>query len=159
MAFTTAPDFVDGILTASKLQQLSDAINERTPRIGGTKRSTDVGTFTAETITDTVTVDLTAGFTYGIFWYTQVQSSVAGDAAGCKLREDNVAGTQMTNQRYELSDAGAGVGIAQYAEFTAVASGSKTFVGTIVRSTGTGNFTAAASATQQSNIFVVLVSA
>lgn len=28
---TTAPDFLDGILTAAKLQQLSDAINERTP--------------------------------------------------------------------------------------------------------------------------------
>lgn len=30
MALTNAPDFVDGPLTAAKLQQLSDAINERT---------------------------------------------------------------------------------------------------------------------------------
>lgn len=31
MALTTAPDFADGIVTAAKLQQLSDAINQRTP--------------------------------------------------------------------------------------------------------------------------------
>lgn len=31
MALTVAPDFTDGILTASSLQQLSDAINQRTP--------------------------------------------------------------------------------------------------------------------------------
>lgn len=31
MALTVAPDFTDGVLTASRLQQLADSINERTP--------------------------------------------------------------------------------------------------------------------------------
>lgn len=31
MTLTVAPDFTDGVLTAAKLQQLTDAINERTP--------------------------------------------------------------------------------------------------------------------------------
>ena len=157
MAFTTAPDWNDGIAPAAKLQQLSDAINERTPRVAGTKRVADVSTFTAETICDTVTAILTSGQTYGIFWYAQIQSTVAGDAAGIKIREDSVAGTQMVSQRIELADSGAGYPVAQYAEYTAASSGSKTFVGTAVRSVGTGNLTAAGSATQQANIFVVLV--
>lgn len=128
-------------------------------RIAGTLRTSSVGTFTTtETIVDTVTAALVSGRTYGVWVFNQTQSSVAGDAVGCKIREDNVSGTILANQRQEMSDSGAGYGVAQYVEYTASATANKTFVATQVRSTGTGNITAAGSANQQANIYVEYVS-
>lgn len=143
--------------TAGQKLKASD-LNKLFIRVATTLRTSAVGTFTSETVTDTVTASLVSGRTYGIYWYTQTQSSVAGDAVGVKIREDSVSGTILTNQRVECADSGAGYGVAQYAEYTAGSTGSKTFVGTQVRSTGTGNITSGASANQQSVIFVDYIS-
>lgn len=124
-------------------------------RIASGPRTTTPATFTAETAVDTVTAALVSGRRYAIHWYANVQSSVAADQVGIKIREDSVSGTQMTNQRAPvLTTAGVAYPVAQYAEFTAVSTGNKTFVGTMVRSVGTGNITAGASATQQAHIYV-----
>lgn len=48
MALTIAPDFTDGIVSAAKLQQLSDAVNDRTPLFA---RVTTTQNLTASTTT------------------------------------------------------------------------------------------------------------
>lgn len=132
---------------------LVDAIGPGGRIASGLRTSASAG-FTAETVVDTVTASLIDAATYGVWWYAQIQSTVAGDAAGGKIREDTVAGNVLTNQRVEMADAGAGYGVAQYGEYTATATGNKVFVGTFVRSNGTGTLTASASVNQQANIHV-----
>lgn len=69
MALTTAPDFTDGILTPSKLQQLSDAINERS--IIRVRMSADQALATSSTVLQDLTeilVAVAAGAVYdGLF--------------------------------------------------------------------------------------------
>lgn len=74
MALTVAPDFTDGILTPARLQQLSDAINERTPITA--RLNTDyplaATSTTLEDVTDLVVIP-EVGATYdvnGVFVYT-----------------------------------------------------------------------------------------
>lgn len=143
------------------LQSAEDRLDdlEARGRVGTQTRTTSSGTFTSETIVDTVTFSQVNGHTYHIGWSCQVQSSVAGDATGAKIREDNVSGTVLTNQRTELADSGAGYGVTQFATYTAAATGSKTIVGTLVRSVGTGNITAAAGVAQQAVLHVDDISA
>lgn len=150
---------------AADLTDLDDRLSDvetltaKIGRVGTTLRTSAVGTFTAETITDTVTFSQVSGRTYGIFWFSQTQSSVGADQVGIKIREDNVSGTILTNQRAPtLTTSGVAYPVAQYAEYTAGSTGSKTIVGTQVRSSGTGNITAGASANQQAVIFVFYVS-
>lgn len=140
-----AGNYVVGLVDATRSGQ----------RIASSLRTSSVGTFTAETIVDTITAPgLINGATYGVWWYAQIQTSVAGDAAGAKIREDTVAGNVLTNQRVEMADSGAGYGVAQYGQYLSVADGDKIFVGTFVRSVGTGNLTASASVNQQANMYV-----
>lgn len=129
-------------------------------RIADGPRTSSVGSITTtETIVDTVTAALVSGRKYGIWWFAQVQSTVANDQAGIKIREDNVSGTIKANQRApELVSTGTAYPIAQYIEYTASATANKTFVGTIVRSVGTGTLTAGGSANQQANIYVEYIS-
>lgn len=134
-------------------------LNKLIRRIATTNRTTTPSTFTAETVTDTVSADLVTGRTYGIWWFAQCQSSVANDQVGIKIREDSVSGTILANQRAPvLVSSGTAYPIAQYVEFVAVSTANKTFVGTMVRSVGTGNITAGASANQQATIYVEYVS-
>ena len=128
-------------------------------RVGDGPRTSTPATFTTtETAVDTVTAPLVAGRKYGIWWFAQCQSSVAGDSARARIREDNSTGTQITLRGYELVDAGVAVGIVEYGEYTAAATANKTFVGCLVRGAGTGNLTAAASATQLACIYVEYIS-
>lgn len=122
-------------------------------------RTSSVGTFTTtETVADTVTAALVSGRTYKIEWFAYIQSSVAGDAAGAKIRLTDTAGTQLTNERIEMADSGAGYGVTPFTFYTAASTGNQVFVGTFVRSNGTGNLTASGGATQIASIQVTYVS-
>ena len=84
---------------------------------------------------------------------------MAGDDVNARLREDTLAGTQLQGERRDLL--GASIGEFWYlrVEFTATATGNKTFVATGVRSTGTGNVSRFASATQPAYLTVTHIKA
>lgn len=103
--------------------------------------------FTAETVTDTITVNLISGKTYMVEWSGLFQSSVAGDVVNVNLREDNLAGTRMCDGRVTMSTANKTFERRIRAVYVAVATGSKTFVVTGTRDSGSGNITRAAAST------------
>lgn len=109
-------------------------------RVGTNTETSNTSTFTTtETVTDDVTVSLVNGERYLVEFNGAFQTSVAGDDVTARIREDNLAGTQLQGERRDIL-AGS---INQYwyirAEYTATATGSKTFVVTGVRSSGSGN--------------------
>lgn len=123
-------------------------------RIATQVRTSDSGDLADETIADTVTAPLVDDRTYGIWCFSQVQSTVAGDSVNFRLREDSLAGTQMAIKRVECVRSVAGYGYSIYAEYTAIATGNKTFVLTGDRANGTGAVISPASATQVSILYV-----
>lgn len=136
---------VGGALTVTDQSRISGA------RIGTNIRTSDSGTFTTtETLIDSVTVPLVSGRTYLIRWTVAWGSSVAADTVFGRIRADSVAGTQLQILRVNIpATGGAGTrwnGTIE-AEYTATATGNKTFVGTGVRATGTGNINAKGDAT------------
>jgi hypothetical protein len=111
-------------------------------RIATTIRTSDSsGVTTTETTIDSVTAALVTGRTYRVRWTARVDGSVNADTLFVRIREDNVSGNQLQILRVEVPATG-GVGTGYpgtiEAEYTAVATGNKTFVGTIVRASGTG---------------------
>lgn len=124
-------------------------------RIATSVRTSTVGTFTTtETIVDTITVPLVSGRTYGIFSQADAQSSVANDQVIYSLREDDAAGTRIAVTRLTCLGTNAPFPGRLYGEYTAVASGDKTFVVTMVRTVGTGNITASGGTTQKMYLYV-----
>jgi len=117
-----------------------------TRRINTTIRTSNSGTFTAETVTDTVTGTLTSTRLYTVCAWFLSQSSVAADSATPRIREDNVSGTQIQATRIQYPIASVGFMTFLYGEYTAVSSGSKSFVLTGIRASGTGNISFIASA-------------
>ncbi len=127
-------------------------------RIATAIRTTSTGTFTStETQSDTVTAALINGRTYKIAWWGLPTSSVAGDAALIRVREDNLTGTLLQAGRVHI---GAATGFAAYFEvhYTAAATGDKTFIVSGQRSSGTGNISLAAASTQPSHLYVDYIS-
>jgi|WetSurSiteA1Bulk_404760.scaffolds.fasta_scaffold01968_5 hypothetical protein len=105
------------------------------------------GTFTAETVVDTIVAALVSGKTYEVHYHGLYLSSVANDTAGVHLREDSVSGTDMTSTDVYLPVGSSRVWVCHlYAEYTAGTTGNKTFVATGQRRTGTGNIQRYASA-------------
>jgi hypothetical protein len=105
------------------------------------------GVFTAETVVDTITASLIAGVKYEIRWTGVWQSSVAGDVVNQQLREDSISGTRLTDGRIACTTANKAFAGFVRGYYTAAVTGSKTFVVTGVRDSGTGNITRAAVAT------------
>lgn len=124
-------------------------------RIATSERTANSATITTtEAVVDTVTAALVTGRTYGVHVMTTGQSSSAGDEANATLREDNASGTRMDIARVEFVTAGAGYNVHLYAEYTAGATGNKTFVGTWDAIVTAGTIIAPASATQKKYIYV-----
>lgn len=98
---------------------------------------TTAGAYTTETIILSVVATLTAGRRYAIRANVRASSTVSGDSILFRTREDNVAGTQNAVNRIWTDADSAGIGCELYGEFVASASGSKTFVLTMARRTGT----------------------
>lgn len=123
-------------------------------RIATTTETTISAGFTAETIINTVTAALISGRTYAIGLFTGITSTVAGDNAEFRIRENNVAGTQLQVVRKDLLATNITEVVFLYAQYTAVATGDKTFVGTGFRQAGTGTLTRNTSPTAPAYMYV-----
>lgn len=131
------------------LEYATDMNNALTKRVGSAKVVADSAAITT-TITQiaTVTVTLTVGMTYGVAWHGRVSSSVIGDIIRLRLHPTSVATAELTIQQLYIPIASGaapgtnGYGLDVYGEYTALASGSFTFVASVVRSVGTGNIIA-----------------
>lgn len=111
-------------------------------RIATTTATADSSTFTTtQTQVMSVTAPLVDGRTYRVRFAGRWASSAAGDDLIGRLREDSTSGTQMQIGQQDISStSGAGFGpMTLEAEYTAVATGNKTFIVTGVRNGGTGN--------------------
>ncbi|AXH89396.1 hypothetical protein AB0N38_26170 [Micromonospora aurantiaca] len=117
-----------------------------TYRVGKNTRTADSGVFTTvEAAIDSVTVPLVSGRTYRVRWNVAWAGTLAGDTVFTRLRENNVTGTQLNIIRSEIvATGGAGTRwpATIEADYTAVATGNKTFVGTGIRTSGSGNINA-----------------
>jgi hypothetical protein len=122
-------------------------------RIATSVRTTSSGTFTAETVTDTVTANLVAGLIYRVRMVFNTLSTVAGDIDLVRIREDSIAGTILQSARSAIP-AATGFLYIYEAEYTAVVTGSKTFVFSGARSSGTGSISHIASANAPSYFYV-----
>lgn len=109
-------------------------------RIATNTETTSSGTFTTtETVTDDVTAPLIDGERYLVEFWGEFVSTVAGDDVGVQLREDNVSGTVLTLVIKNIETASVAEAFYLRREYTATATGSKTFVVTGDRLVGTGN--------------------
>jgi hypothetical protein len=117
----------------------------------------DTSTFTTtETTCSSVVAALVINRTYRIRFVANFQSSVSGDTVNMRIREDSTIGTQLQGCRVHsvILTAGFGFQANIEAEYTAVATGNKTFVGTGERSSGTGNITCEGAATAPRYLYV-----
>lgn len=120
-------------------------------RTGNVVREADVGTFTAETVIDTLTATTVIGRQYEIEWDGFARSSVANDRVQIRIREDSIAGTSRGEAfpRVDNAAANATAPMRCVAQYTADATETKTFVVTMQRFSGTGNITATGSTAQR----------
>lgn len=95
---------------------------------------------TPEVAATSVTATLVSGQKYAIWFHGRVSADVAADTAGLRIREDaGVSGTQLGFTNHSIATtSGNGFTTTCYAEYTAAASGSKTFTLTGQRTAGTG---------------------
>lgn len=122
----------------------------------------DSATFTTtETQVQSVTAALISGETYWVHWHMHWGSSVANDRVNMRIREDNVSGTalQEAAMTSEAAHAAGSNGETKdlWARYVAVATGNKTFSGTLVRSSGTGNVQLEGAATRPNYLRVIHV--
>lgn len=109
----------------------------------------DSGTITTtETTTITLVASVESGKTYELSAYARISSSTAGDVVVTRIREDNSTGAQIQGGQVECSTTSTtGYSNSIRTEWTAGATGSKTFVFTVVRGGGAGNIIHRAAAT------------
>jgi len=111
-------------------------------RAATTVRTSDSsGVTTTETVIDSVTAYLISGSIYRVRWVAAVNSTVSADTAFIRIREDNLAGDQLQLERVPMAlTGGSGTRYPAHieAEFTADATGNKTFVSTLIRASGSG---------------------
>jgi hypothetical protein len=96
---------------------------------------------TTETVTDNVAANLVTGAVYEVMWTGGIQATTATDTLLYRIRGDNLAGTQLAGGRYVPNTTSSAGPLTLRALYTAVATGSKTFVVTMQRNAGAGNFT------------------
>lgn len=127
-------------------------------RINTTIRTSNSAAFTAETSVDNVVANLVIGRTYRIRWVGALFSSVADGYARGRIREDTVAGTQLQLRQQPTNVAASqAFGLIMEVEYTAVATGAKTFHATMARQSGTGNITCTAAADTPTYLYVEYV--
>lgn len=109
-------------------------------RIGRALEDTDSASFTAETAIATLTVPLVSGRLYWIRLVTRLGTDVTGTTATVRVREDSVAGNELIGDimPWGMSSSNAGNLWIVEGEYTAAATGTKTFVATAARAAGTG---------------------
>jgi hypothetical protein len=127
-------------------------------RIATNTRTTNSSTFTSEAVIASVTASVEAGKTYRITWIVDSSSTVAGDTARWRIRETNIAGTtkQLSHSYMSIANNDFGAPPLTF-EWTAVSTGSMTWVGTCHRANGTGTYSCNANANEPSYFTVDLV--
>ena len=129
-------------------------------RIPGERIDTSIRTVgsasvtTTETEIDTVTAALVSGRTYKITWDFAFTHSVATDQFFARIREDDDTGTQLQGFRLSNTDTSSSHPCHREAEYTAVSTGNKTFVGTFVRTAGSGNISSLGASTNPQYLYV-----
>lgn len=124
-------------------------------RAGTTTSVVTTAVFVAETVTDSVNAFCIQGKTYAIEFRGGWRSTAAGDIVAGKIRQDNIAGTVIQDDRTHITAAGSVNHGHLYAQYThAVANAWKTFVVTGARSAGAGNISRCAGATFPSYLYV-----
>lgn len=167
MTFSPAPDFTDGILTAAKLQQVSDAINTAYPwgRIIARGKRTSNATATSGTTEQGVlrldSVALTSGNLYYIWCPVLViDTSVAADVARCVLRY-STSGSATTSDtvlhagNVVLSDASNAEAMTLGATYAPSTDETFSVLLSYLRTSGTGVQTMVAGATVPIELLVV----
>jgi hypothetical protein len=126
----------------------------------GTKQTSDSASITTtETEIASVTASLVSGRTYGISVMVRVGSSVAGDTAIIRLREDTIAGTEVGGDNLHIpTSSSVGHPYLLYYEYVAVSTAAKTFIIGLVRNAGTGNIRREAASTRPTFAFVDYIS-
>jgi hypothetical protein len=126
-------------------------------RIATTVRTSSTSVISSETVANTVTADLVIGKVYKVTWYGGILGTVAGDSAFIRIRENNLAGSQLQLERVQNANTG-GSGsrwtFRAEVEYTAVATGAKTFAGTYARATGSGDVGVESSSSQPAYLYV-----
>lgn len=115
-------------------------------RIATTIETADSPLVTAQTTVISLTAPLVIDRTYKITLNIGVDSQTVNDRMAVRIREDDVTGTQMqTTTVVVVAATGSNYRACIEAEFTAITTGNKTFVGTLTLSTGTGDIFMSAS--------------
>lgn len=142
------------MIWASGMRMTPNRLNGR-GRIATTiETSNSSGITTTETTIASVTAPLVAGRVYKVRFVGAADTSVAEDTADARIRQDSSGGTEMQLRRLDLKDATGRWPIEMEAEYTAVSTATKTFVATIVRTSGTGTIIRIASATVPTYLYV-----
>ena len=124
-------------------------------RVDTTEDTSSSGAITTtETIVLTITAPLINTVTYRITAYFLTQLSVATDVFVSRLREDDASGTQLQNARIANGVTNSVFPCYMEVEYTATATGNKTFVVTLLRTSGTGNIVMNAGATQPCYLYI-----
>lgn len=127
-------------------------------RVGSSSVTSTGSSFTSETVTDTITVNLTSGKVYEIKASQMWSSSVVDDINMATIRENNISGTVLQQRSVQLPNTSRWFGTEMSVLYTAVATGSKTFVVTGQRVAGSGNITRGGATTTPSVMTVNQVS-
>lgn len=127
-------------------------------RIATAAATSDSSTFTTtETQVMSVTAPLVNGQTYRVRFIGALKSTVANDRVTTRLHQDNTAGADMQNQNTVITTTTgttSGYPVMFEAEYTAVATGNKTFVVTGQRVGGSGDINLEAGSDHPSYIYV-----
>lgn len=127
---------------------------ERIATASRTSASSAIGG--TETQIDSITAALVSGRTYRVTWdvsYT-VSATASTDHFFARIREDNTSGTQLQGCRLSATTTAQSYRQHVECEYTAVATGNKTFSLTFIRTAGAGTVTSHAAATNPTYAYV-----
>lgn len=132
-------------------------------RVAKVKVTSDSGTWTTgEVQYTTINATLEQGYTYGVSVVAAMSAaavaSPSGEAAICRIREDNVSGTQLAGPQVYLPTASTVGFFAQaYAEYVPGANGNKVFSITGARNGGTNTQQFRAGTTRPTLVYIDLI--
>lgn len=143
----------------AELVRIENQVNAgQTPggRIATGKETTDSANFTTtETSIVSVAAPLVNGATYRVTLITHIGTTVAGDLATVRIRENTAAGTEIHGDVLELpTNRATGYPYQGEEEYTAVATATKTFHGTAVRTSGSGSLRREGATTRGTYLYV-----
>jgi hypothetical protein len=123
-------------------------------RIATTVATGDSSTFTTEAVIDTVVAPLVIGRTYRVRWMTHMLTATNSANIIIRIREDSLTGTGVQSGMVQLPLLSRAIESLIEGEYTAAATGDKTFVGTAVRDSGTGTCNAEGAADRPRFLYV-----